>query len=113
VTPQDGKGGPIVARRTIAFGDCDPAGIAYTPRLVAICLEAIDEAWKVILDGEGWFELTADHGRGSPFVSIAMEFTAPVTPRTPLDLEVRLSRVGQTSLTFEVAAIQDGGECYK
>ena len=113
MTTHDEMSKTILTRRTVAFGDCDPAGIVYTPRLVAICLEAIDEAWKAILDGDGWFELTADHGRGSPFVSIAMEFMAPVTPRTALDLVVRLSKVGQTSLTFEVVASQYGNQCCK
>lgn len=105
--------GTIRVSRTVAFGDCDPAGIAYTRRLFDYCLEAIDEAWKYVLDGKGWYELSTDHDRGTPFVNITMDFTGPVTPRDTLDLIVRLSRVGQSSITFEVSARQAGRDCFK
>lgn len=102
----------LTVQRTVAFGDCDPAGIVYTPRVLDYCLEAIDELWRTMLDGRGWYELNVDHNRGTPFVNVNMNFTGPMTPREILEITVELAKVGRTSITFEVAASQSGRACF-
>ena len=54
--------------RRVAWGDCDPARIAYSGRVPDFALEAIDAFWEHHLDGEGWFQLVLDRGIGTPFV---------------------------------------------
>lgn len=102
----------LTVQRTVAFGDCDPAGIVYTPRVLDYCLEAIDELWRTMLDGRGWYELNLDHNRGTPFVNVKMNFTGPMTPREILEITVRPAKVGRTSITFEVVATQSERECF-
>lgn len=102
----------FTVQRTVAFGDCDPAGIVYTPRVLDYCLEAIDQLWRTILDGRGWYELTMDNNRGTPFVNVNMNFTGTMTPREILEITVRLAKVGRTSITFEVTASQSGRACF-
>jgi 4-hydroxybenzoyl-CoA thioesterase len=68
----------------VGWGDCDPARIAYTGRLPAFALEAIDAWWEHHLGG-GWYQMELDHGIGTPFVHMSLDFRAPVTPRHRLE----------------------------
>jgi acyl-CoA thioesterase FadM len=101
-------GDRVVLRHTVRFGDCDPALIAYTGTIVDYALIAIDEFWKVVLDGKGWFELNLDHDIGTAFVNLSYDFTAPITPRAALDMQVRVVQKGKTSITFSVTADHAG-----
>ena len=103
----------LTIERTVAFGDCDPAGIVYTPRVLDFCLEAIDDWWRKALNGRGWYELTGDHNRGTPFVNLNINFTSPITPRDVLVLTVRMARLGRTSITFDVSGAQFGQICFQ
>ena len=44
---------PFITTRTVLFGDCDPAGIVYTPRIAYFVIEAIHEFLSDRLGGEG------------------------------------------------------------
>ncbi|MFU8862488.1 MAG: acyl-CoA thioesterase [Rhodobacterales bacterium] len=101
-------GDRVVLRHTVRFGDCDPALIAYTGTIVDYALIAIEEFWKVALDGIGWFELNLDHNIGTAFVNLSYDFTSPITPRAPLEIMVRVHKKGKTSITFQVCAAQSG-----
>ncbi|MGR3376262.1 acyl-CoA thioesterase [Salipiger abyssi] len=102
----------IRSTREVPFGDCDPAGILYTPRALDYCLEAIDAVWKSVLGGIGWYELNMDHDRGTPFVDVNLSFSHPITPRLPLDLVARVEHLGTSSVTFVVYAEQGGKRCF-
>lgn len=96
---------------TVRWGDCDPARIAYTARLPAFALEAID-AWWQHHGGAGWYQMEIDQDVGTPFVNMAMEFRAPVTPRHLLICRVWPNRLGKTSVGFRVEGRQDGTLCF-
>ena len=64
----------------VSWGDCDPAQIAYTARLPWFALDAINAWWEHHLGG-GWYQMEFDRGVGTPFVSMSINFCAPVTPR--------------------------------
>ncbi|HEV2604651.1 MAG TPA: thioesterase family protein [Microvirga sp.] len=90
-------------RRQIGWGDTDPARIAYTGRFADFMLEAI-EGWYRDRLGTDWYRLNIDEGIGTPFVHLSLDFRSPVTPREAIDVEVRVARVGRTSLSFKIAA---------
>ncbi|MFW8593964.1 acyl-CoA thioesterase [Cribrihabitans neustonicus] len=97
----------------VGWGDCDPAKIAYTGRLQAFALEAIDAWWEHHLGGDGWYQMELDRGTGTPFVHMSIDFRAPVTPRHRLRCEVWPAALGSKSVTFRVAARQDGVLCFE
>ena len=103
---------PFVHEIRVTWGDCDPAQIAYTGRLPWFALDAINAWWEEHLGG-GWFQMELDRNVGTPFVSLSMDFTSPVTPRHRLLCEVWPSRLGDKSITFTVVGRQDGVECFK
>ena len=95
----------------ITWGDCDPAKIAYTPRLPWYSLDAIN-AWWEHYGGAGWYQMELDQNVGTPFVSMAMDFLLPVTPRHRLICKVWPNRLGETSVGFRVDGYQDGKLCF-
>lgn len=97
----------------VTWGDCDPARIAYTARLPAFALEAINGWWEAHLDGDGWYQMELDRNVGTPFVKLAMEFSSPVTPRHTLMCEVFPTRLGDKSISFAVKGRQDGVLCFE
>ena len=95
----------------VTWADCDPARIAYTGRLPAMALDAINAWWEHHLGG-GWYQMELDLKVGTPFVSLQMDFRSPVTPRHPLLCEVAPNRLGRTSVGFRVIGRQDGITCF-
>lgn len=97
----------------VTWGDCDPARIAYTARLPAFALDAINAWWEHHLDGFGWFQMEIDRGMGTPFVHMSMDFRAPVTPRHRLICKTWPARLGTSSIEFRVDGYQDGVLCFE
>lgn len=108
-TPGDSR--PFLHRVKVRWADCDPADIAYTGRLPALALEAI-EAWWEHRTGFDWYRINHDRGIGTPFVHMSLDFRAPVTPRHLLDCEVMLVKLGNRSITHAVRASQNGVPCF-
>jgi acyl-CoA thioesterase FadM len=96
----------------VRWADCDPARIAYTGRIPYFALEAIDTWWDVHI-GYDWFRINVDRNVGTPFVHLSVDFRSPVTPRHPLICEVRLIRLGESSVRFAVRGLQDGVLCFE
>ena len=70
---------PFLYRHVVKWGECDPAGIIYTPRVIDFVLEAI-EAWYQAVLGISWTELRNDRNTGVPMVRAECDFTRPPTP---------------------------------
>lgn len=96
----------------IAWGDCDPAKIVYTARIPWFALDAINGWWEHHT-GEGWFQMELDHNVGTPFVSMKLDFSSPITPRHKLICSVWPNRLGDTSVGFHVEGWQDGKLCFE
>jgi acyl-CoA thioesterase FadM len=92
---------PFTHHRRITFADTDAANIAYTGRFPNFALDAID-AWFVDRLHTDWYRLNNDHGLGTPFVHLDMDFASPLTPRDELATIVRLTKAGRSALTFTV-----------
>ena len=104
---------PFVHPVNVTWGDCDPARIAYTARLPAFALEAINGWWEAHLDGDGWYQMELDRNVGTPFVKMEMEFFSPVTPRHTLMCETFPTRLGNKSITFTVRGRQNDTLCFE
>ncbi len=96
----------------VGWADCDPAAIAFTGRIPYWALEAIDAWWDGVA-GLDWYRLNIDHGIGTPFVHMTLDFGAPVTPRHRLECQVVLLALGATSIRHGVKGYQDGVMCFQ
>ncbi len=103
---------PFIHSICVRWADCDPAAIAYTARIPAWALEAI-EAWWERHAGLDWFQLNIDRKIGTPFVHMNLDFRSPITPRHKLDCEVALKQLGNRSIAHRVRGKQDGVLCFE
>ena len=96
----------------VGWGDCDPAKIAYTARIPAWAIEAIDAWWEHHLGG-GWYQMELDRNVGTPFVHMSLDFRAPITPRHRLHCAVWPTALGTKSVSFHVTGSQNGQLCFE
>ncbi|MEO0804112.1 MAG: hypothetical protein AAFY57_17845 [Cyanobacteria bacterium J06642_2] len=92
---------PFIVRRRIAFRDCDPAGIVYTPRFFdPIATGALD---LFFLEAFG-FERAMDEGLehvGTPAKAVEFVFHKPSPLHALIDIEIHCEKIG--TKTFVVA----------
>lgn len=96
-------------RRTVRFGECDPAGILYYPRYFDWFHEAM-ESWFGEALGLPYVELIVGRGVGFPAVHTSCDYKQPSAFGQQVGVEVRVARVGRTSvdLRFTVRGAGDG-----
>ncbi len=92
----------------IRFGDCDFAGIAYYPRLLALVDAAIED-WTAEVIGVDRAEMHRRDGYGLPMVALTTTFERPCRLGELVSFSVRVIRLGETSVTLDVSA-QVAGE---
>jgi 4-hydroxybenzoyl-CoA thioesterase len=88
------------ARIPVRFGDCDPAGLVYYPALFHYCHVAMEEFFAARC-GVEYARLVADGRVGFPTVNVRAEFFEPFVYGDVAEVEVWVSRVGRSSVTFE------------
>ncbi len=98
--------GPFTLTRAVKWGDCDPAGIIYTPRVLDYAMEAL-EAWFREVVGVPWLTMNREMGMGAPTVRAEMDFLAALYPDQDMVMDLRVESLGRTSITFLVTG-QDG-----
>ncbi|HEX8281854.1 MAG TPA: thioesterase family protein [Pyrinomonadaceae bacterium] len=91
---------PFSALLPVRFGDCDPAGLVYYPVLFHYCHAAMEEFFAARC-GVSYARLVADGRVGFPTVNVRAEFFAPFVYGDVAEVEVWVSSVGRTSVTFE------------
>lgn len=101
----------FVHHRVITWSDTDAAQIAYSGRYPVFALEAID-AWFADRLGADWFSLHKDHGGGTPFVHMSMDFAASLRPGDAVAITVALRKAGRSSLEFAVTGRHDAAVCF-
>jgi 4-hydroxybenzoyl-CoA thioesterase len=92
----------------LRFAECDPAGIAFYPRLVARLNDAV-EAWFAEGLGLSWAALRARDGAGVPCRSLAVEFLAPGRHGEVLDIRLAVEAMGRSSLSLRFEGVLPDG----
>ena len=102
----------FVTRIRVRFGDCDPAGLVYYPVIFHYCHVAMEEFFAGRC-GISYDHLMRDERLGFPTVNVQAEFFAPLVYGDEAEVEVSVSRIGQSSVTFEysVRRASDGMLC--
>lgn len=94
---------PFTTTRTVLFGDCDPGGVIYTPRVAYFVIEAVHDFLGHVL-GEpavrGLFAMNIL----PPARAMSIEFLSPFTWDDVLTISVVTTEVGNTSFGFHVTA---------
>lgn len=96
--------------RRLNFGDCDPSGIAYFPSYLHILISVLEGFFEEL--GAGWPGMIAERRIGVPTVRLDLTFKKPGFHGNTLDFEVRIVRIGTTSLDLEHAVSCNGQELW-
>ncbi|GGX45119.1 acyl-CoA thioesterase [Saccharospirillum salsuginis] len=91
----------FTTQRTILFGDCDPAGVVYTPRISYFVIEAVHDFLADALGGPAVRELF-DLGILPPARALSIEFLATMTWDESIEIEVCCESVKTSAFTFAV-----------
>lgn len=103
---------PFSTRITVRFGDTDPAGLVYYPNIFHFFHIALEEFFGACC-GISYQALMADERIGFPTVNTQAEFLVPFVYGDEADVEIFVSRTGNSSATFEYSArrASDGMLC--
>lgn len=95
------------ARRQVRFGHCDPAGIAYYPRLFELA-DTVIEDWTAEVLGVARREMHLAMGLGLPTVTIEARFSSPARLGDVLDFVLAVERVGGSSVDLALEVSREG-----
>ncbi len=81
------------------FGDFDSAGIVYYPRYLHFCHVGMEEYFRHVV-GLDYPVFLAEHRLGLPAVRTEVEHRRPIRYGEPVELEVEVERIGETSVEW-------------
>ncbi len=109
--PSDLDSHPFTVTRTVRWGDCDPAGIIYTPRVLDYAMEIL-EVWYREVVGVSWLTLNRERSMGVPTVRAELDFLAAPQPDQDMVLDLLVEDLGRSSITILVTGRDRAGKAY-
>ncbi len=109
--PRDLDTRPFTVTRTVKWGDCDPAGIVYTPRVLDYAMEIL-EAWYREVVGVPWLTLNREMSMGAPTVRAELDFLDAPCPDQDVVLDLLVEDLGRSSITFLVTGRDQAGKAF-
>ncbi|MCW4115211.1 acyl-CoA thioesterase [Aurantimonas sp. MSK8Z-1] len=95
-------------RYKLRFGQCDPAGIAFFPRLVEMVNWTVEDWFDTAL-GDDFRHIHMDEKRGMPAVSVAVDFLGPVRLGDVAVYRLAVVAIGRSSITLDIRAAHEDG----
>ena len=97
--------------RELRFGDCDISGTAYFPSYLNLLNGVNEEFWAHI--GYPWHEIIWKERWGTPTVHLTCDFSVPSLFGQTLKFDLRVVKVGKSSLTLKHDISCDGEHRWK
>jgi acyl-CoA thioesterase FadM len=101
---------PLVVRRVARWGDCDPAGIVYTPRFLDYVVSAYEAFIGLMLGGPIHTMKTAA-GVDFPVRGVEIDFRSRLPLDSLFDMEARVGEIRSRTFDLHIAAkgiVSDG-----
>lgn len=103
---------PFTIRRRVLWGDCDPAGVIYTPQIFHYAIETIEE-WLVSTLDCNWMELQETFSLDTPSIKITCEFIIPLKAGDFVDIKLLIKKLGNTSIEYNIDGFTvNGDQCF-
>ena len=100
----------FVTQLQVRFGDVDPAGIVYFPKIYDYIHEAFEELWDVHV-GKRYYHLVGEERLGFPLVHSEVDFKSPLHFGDRPLVRVTCFKIGRTSLGLHYAFHVDDALC--
>jgi 4-hydroxybenzoyl-CoA thioesterase len=93
----------------VRFSHCDPAGIVYFPEFFDLSHAALED-WFTHGLGHAHAEMITERRVGTPTVHVQCDFYKPFRIGDTLHFEVRVLKMGRSSLTLHYSGKKNGVE---
>jgi len=107
-----GRGKVFLHDQLVRFSHCDPAGIVYYPAFLDLA-HATKEDWFTEALGYSHFDLIRSRGIGTPTVNLQCDFFRTVEMGDVLRFEMRMLKVGASSIQYELLGKVRDIECLR
>jgi acyl-CoA thioester hydrolase len=98
---------PFVHRLRVRFHECDPQGVVFNAHYFAYFDIALTEMWR---EAFGSYAEVVAGGTDVVVVEASATFRAPARFDDEIDVELRVDRLGTTSMAMATAIRRDGAE---
>jgi acyl-CoA thioester hydrolase len=102
---------PVRLQRRVMFGDCDPAGMVFTPRYAAFAFDAVEHWLEAALQHSIVEQLSGRHAP-LPVRSYTMDLRRSLRPGDTFTCTVWIEKIGTRSFTLLVAGTVDGAVAF-
>lgn len=99
---------PFIVRRRVRWGECDPAGVVYTPRFTDYMVAAVSLFHEHLFASEPASFRTA-LGVDTPCKGMSLVFQGALWPGDDFDMAVRVGEIRNASYDLHVTATRPEG----
>ncbi|MEX3007817.1 acyl-CoA thioesterase [Hoeflea sp. TYP-13] len=101
--------GVFTVTRVLRFADCDPAGIAFYPRLLEHVNNLVEDWFAGPLECS-FHDLHFKRNKGLPTVTVNVNFLRPAELGDEIDWSLSVKALNRSSMTLSVRAKRPDGE---
>ena len=99
---------PLVIRRRVKWGDCDPAGVVYTVTFAEYVISAAELFYGLIFDTTPQ-RAKDEFGFGTPTKALAFDCRSSLRPDDEFDMTVTVADIRTRTYVLHVAATTPSG----
>ena len=100
---------PVVVRRRVKWGDCDPAGVVYTVTFSEYVISAAELFYGVLFDGTPQ-RVKDEQGFGTPTRALSFDFRRSLRPDEEFDMTVTVSDIRTRTYVLDITARTPAGD---
>ena len=100
---------PLVVRRRVKWGDCDPAGMVYTVMFSEFVISTAELFYSSLLGGPAYTKMTALDCT-TPTRALAFDFRQSLAVDDEFDVEVRVADVRTHTYVLEMTGRKANGD---
>lgn len=100
---------PLVVRRRVKWGECDPAGVVYTPAFAEYVMSAAELFYGSLFDTTPQRAREAQ-GFDSPTRALSFDFQRSLEPDEDFEMTVTVADIRQRTYVLDVTARSGDGE---
>lgn len=94
---------PLVIRRRVKWGDCDPAGVVYTPTFSEYVI-SVAELFYGSLFGTTPQRAKHEQGFGTPSRALSFDFQGSLRPDDEFDMTVAVADIRKRTYVLDITA---------
>lgn len=98
-------------KRIVKWGECDPAGVIYTPRVFSYAMDALETFFRQVL-GTTWLEVHSKADMGMLMVRAEIDYISPLKPDKEIQVDIRIEQIGNSSVTYLSSGFDADGQQY-